>query len=218
MSRTACKIALASILLTLLFQHENVVNTFGAGRAAGAALAASNGPVFQWTSHMPPLGGASGWALASSSSDGTKLVAATTGIYENGNLFTSTDSGKTWPRQSACQLSWNSVASSSDGTKLVAAGYLAPNDDRFIISGVALYTSADSGATWTKRLTGGGWWHLVQGCVLIGRRHADCLGIQWLHLYIDQLRSHLDETYQCRQPLVECGGFLIGWNQAHCGG
>ncbi len=50
-----------------------------------------------------------------SSADGTKLVA----VVQNGQIYTSTDSGFTWtPRDS--DRNWKSVASSSDGTKLVA--------------------------------------------------------------------------------------------------
>ena len=42
------------------------------------------------------------------------------------------------------QSSWQSIASSSDGTKLAA-----------VVSGGFIYTSSDSGATWTERTAAG---------------------------------------------------------------
>jgi len=76
------------------------------------------------------------WQSVASSSDGTKLVA---GVY-GGQLWTSTNSGVDWiVSATSPTLSWTSVASSTNGTKLVAAAY------------GGLYTSDDSGATWTSR-------------------------------------------------------------------
>lgn len=49
------------------------------------------------------------------------------------------------------QQTWESTASSADGTKLIAAAY-----------GDFLYTSTDSGATWTKQLSAGDrYWQAV---------------------------------------------------------
>jgi photosystem II stability/assembly factor-like uncharacterized protein len=86
------------------------------------------------------------WSDIASSADGTKLVA----VVNGGNIYTSTNSGSTWlihnssPINSA--LFWSSVASSSDGTKLVAAvGYTIYNTSPL----GAIYTSSDSGASWT---------------------------------------------------------------------
>jgi hypothetical protein len=80
------------------------------------------------------------WAVASSS-DGTKLVAT----VQNGQIYTSTDSGATWTAR-ASTLQWAGVASSSDGTKLVA---VAPTDK--------IYTSTDSGVNWTARNSNRTW-------------------------------------------------------------
>jgi photosystem II stability/assembly factor-like uncharacterized protein len=57
------------------------------------------------------------WISVASSADGTKLIAA----VNNGQLYTSTDSGVNWtPRMTDLNRPWWSVASSEDGGKLVA--------------------------------------------------------------------------------------------------
>ena len=74
------------------------------------------------------------WSSVTSSSDGMKLAATTSGSF----IYTSTDGGNTWtPRDTP--RAWSSIASSSDGTKLVAV----------VFSGRA-YHSSDSGATWIQ--------------------------------------------------------------------
>ena len=87
----------------------------------------------------------SGQSIACSS-DGSKLIV--TGDY----LYTSTDYGVTWMRQTnAGSGSWSGVASSSDGGKLVAG-----------INGGYLYTSTDYGLTWSQRTNAGsGSWSSV---------------------------------------------------------
>jgi photosystem II stability/assembly factor-like uncharacterized protein len=74
-----------------------------------------------------------------SSADGTKLAVAPQDTYD---IFTSTDSGVNWVDQAGSGPSkiFSSVASSSDGTKLVA-----------VVHGGWIYTSVDSGVTWTPR-------------------------------------------------------------------
>ena len=103
-----------------------------------------------WTQHLHPL--AYGSAVASSG-DGVKVVAVGT----NDDIYTSTDSGVTWTNRttgtSLSGLSWISVTSSSDGTKLAAAVGSGPNLNR-ISPGGDIYTSTDSGVTWTNRTTG----------------------------------------------------------------
>ena len=94
-----------------------------------------------WTPRASTLN----WRCLASSSDGTKLVAGA----DNGNIYTSTDSGATWtahdsPRQ------WYSVASSADGTKLVAG-----------VNNGLLYTSTDSGATWGSHPISGQWYSVA---------------------------------------------------------
>lgn len=74
------------------------------------------------------------------SSDGNKLVAATSGY-----IYTSTNSGTTWVRRAGKQ-EWLHVASSSDGKLLVAAA-----------EGGMIYTSSNSGATWVARASKRNW-------------------------------------------------------------
>jgi len=94
------------------------------------------------------------WSAIASSSDGTKLVAT----VNNGYIYTSTNSGATWTLHNSSPINtamrWSSVASSSDGTKLVAAvGYTA-----YYTSGSGqIYTSTDSGASWTARASSLPW-------------------------------------------------------------
>jgi hypothetical protein len=88
------------------------------------------------------------WSAIASSAYGTKLVAT----VNNGFIYTSTNSGATWSLHNSSPINsalrWSSVASSSDGTKLVATvGYTT-----YYTSGSGqIYTSTDSGATWTAR-------------------------------------------------------------------
>ena len=81
------------------------------------------------------------WSAVDSSADGTKLVA----VVKGGLIYTSTNSGATWtPRASSFgNLNWSAVASSADGTKLVATV-----GDRISATG-NIYTSIDSGVTWS---------------------------------------------------------------------
>lgn len=74
-----------------------------------------------------------------SSADGTKLAVAPQDSYD---IYTSIDSGVNWVDQMGSGPSkiFSSVASSSDGTKLVA-----------VVHGGWIYTSPDSGVTWTPR-------------------------------------------------------------------
>ena len=91
------------------------------------------------------------WYGVASSADGSKLIAAATGAMYGGKLYISGDSGATWTLTgtSVGVQDWWSVASSADGTKLVAAA----NGGGVIGGGVGdayIYTSGDSGATWTE--------------------------------------------------------------------
>ena len=78
------------------------------------------------------------WTSVASSADGSKLVA----VVQNGQIYTSTDSGVTWTARANFAIfgTWQSVASSADGSKLVA-----------VVSGGQIYTSTDSGVTWITR-------------------------------------------------------------------
>ncbi len=75
------------------------------------------------------------WAAITSSSDGTKMVAAANTAATT--LYVSSDSGKTWSGSGSIAAAWQAVASSADGVKLVAAR-----------NGNALYTSTNSGSSW----------------------------------------------------------------------
>jgi hypothetical protein len=84
------------------------------------------------------------WTAVASSADGTKLVATVKG----GLIYTSTNSGVTWMPQSGSGSggrNWSSVASSADGTRLVAGV-----GDIVSLTG-NLWTSVDSGVSWTLR-------------------------------------------------------------------
>lgn len=98
-----------------------------------------------WT---PQNSGSRGWDSIASSADGSKLVA----LSGNG-IFTSSNYGVTWvgPAQNTLSIAWQTVASSADGSKLVAAVAYGP-----------IYTSTDSGATWTaQNVTNLGWFSVA---------------------------------------------------------
>ena len=97
-----------------------------------------------WTQTTAPQ---QDWVSVASSSDGTNLAAMTN---DGGYIYTSADSGVTWTQTTAPQQDWVSVASSSDGTNLVAVsgGVLV---DGAVVNDGYIYTSSDSGVTWTQR-------------------------------------------------------------------
>src|ERR1044071_21209 len=98
------------------------------------------------------------WSSVASSEDGAKLVAASGG-YADGLIYTSTNFGATWAPTSAPSNYWSSVTSSADGTKLVAAGGLgkSPYGGDSIPSS-PIYTSTNSGATWTPTTAPTSYW------------------------------------------------------------
>ena len=85
----------------------------------------------------------SNWVCLTSSTDGTKLAAASYQYNTNapatsfGSIFTSTNAGDVWTPTSAPDVAWNALAASADGRKLLA------------VAGHSIYTSTNSGATWT---------------------------------------------------------------------
>ena len=97
------------------------------------------------------------WGPVASSSDGTKLVIIEhykdmdgDGNEDGGYIYTSTDSGATWNRQtSAGNRRWQRVVSSADGSKLFAVESYWNGEGGYI------YTSMDSGLTWTQRTSAG---------------------------------------------------------------
>ena len=111
--------------------------------AVGGLYAAANTVRAQgWRPATSPL---QPWSSIACSTDGAKLVAAGRGL-----IYTSTNSGATWTTTAAPSNAWASVASSADGTRLTAVvdsppGYLGSPPE----SG-AIFTSTNSGATWTQ--------------------------------------------------------------------
>ena len=82
-------------------------------------------------------GEVSGWTSISSSSDGSRFIAA---AIRGGGIYTSTDGGETWTNRTFISSSSISTASSSDGLKLAVVGK----------SG--MYSSSDGGVTWIPYL------------------------------------------------------------------
>jgi len=102
------------------------------------------------------------WISVASSADGTKLVAAENDndITTPGLIYTSTNSGTSWTATSAPSTNWQAVTSSADGTKLVAvvAGVVNVGNGAGFETYGLIYTSTNSGATWTATAgTGLGW-------------------------------------------------------------
>ena len=112
-----------------------------------------------WTPTGAPSSGAPtlrGWASVASSADGIKLVAAGRGSDIDAKalphpIYTSADLGMTWTQTSAPTNTtiWSSVASSANGTKLAAVGQ-SFDFNTAERTGGQIYTSADSGMTWTE--------------------------------------------------------------------
>lgn len=83
------------------------------------------------------------------SADGSKLVVAGVGSYMGpGIISVSTDSGVTWVPASAPITNWSCVACSADGAKLFAGASRLSGPFWPSVAG-PLYTSTDSGATWS---------------------------------------------------------------------
>jgi len=105
-------------------------------------LTIGSGPVLAWSERYTDAP----WQGVAMSSDGSRLVSVPGG----GLAVTSGDGGKTWtdrpfapdPVQpdKIMPLAWYAVATSSNGRKLVGA------------TSSGLYTSADYGVTWTRRM------------------------------------------------------------------
>jgi hypothetical protein len=107
-----------------------------------------------WTPTSAP---SNSWSAVASSADGTKLVA----VASPGAVYTSSDSGGTWAPTSAPSNRWHSVASSSGGDRLVAVaarGFLG--NTNYDGDGL-IYTSSDSGTTWTQISAPSNYWTSV---------------------------------------------------------
>jgi hypothetical protein len=119
---------------------------------SGAQLFISNNSGASWSTPTPTAG--SGWSGLASDSTGLHLVAV---AAHSGDIWTSSDSGATWTDQTssgpAHGLNWVSVASDSSGTHLVAD----EGGGRVVGPGGTgdIWTSSDSGATWTDQTSSG---------------------------------------------------------------
>ncbi|HXB59264.1 MAG TPA: sialidase family protein [Candidatus Acidoferrales bacterium] len=106
-----------------------------------------------------------------SSASGTNLVAV--GFAGNlGSIYFSTNSGATWalpagPTNFWLGNIWSSVASSADGTRLVAAAESSDVNSTFLPG--PIYTSTNSGATWTLSGAPSNVWYSV-ACSADGTR------------------------------------------------
>jgi hypothetical protein len=93
------------------------------------------------------------------SSDGSKIVLCSNNFVNadpNGYIYTSTNSGVSFTnRMTDARRNWYDVASSTDGTNLIACdygGFVSTQSTQAGIGGY-VYTSTDSGVTWTARMT-----------------------------------------------------------------
>jgi hypothetical protein len=106
-----------------------------------------------------------------SSASGSNLVAV--GYSGNlGSIYLSTNSGATWatpagPSNFWLTNIWSAVASSADGTKLVAAAEASVESSSFLPG--PIYTSANSGVTWTPSGAPSNVWYSV-ACSADGTR------------------------------------------------
>ena len=122
-------------------------NGWSAALNQGQAILANSRSIY-WNGHAINRG----WSSVTSSTNGSKLVAVDRGLFGGGGLiYTSIDGGTNWIARESnrewrsvrwtardSNRHWMSVASSADGNKLVA-----------VESGGLIYTSTDSGATWS---------------------------------------------------------------------
>jgi hypothetical protein len=84
-----------------------------------------------------------------SSADGSKLAAA---AGQNNFIYTSTDYGVAWTaRLDDTDRHWSSITSSADGTKLAAVNRSTKIGQGNYTNGDHIYTSTDSGVTWTEQ-------------------------------------------------------------------
>ena len=136
-----------------------------ASSADGTILAAAGGPMYVSTNSgatwTQPNALNANWYSIASSADGTKLV-----VVGVPGVYISDDTGTTWTKtEDSTDIIFGSVASSADGTKLV----ITP--DNFHRVNGPIYTSTNSGVTWTSNNTPIIYWGPVassaDGCKLV---------------------------------------------------
>ncbi|HEX9088642.1 MAG TPA: sialidase family protein [Arthrobacter sp.] len=107
------------------------------------------------------------WTTLAMSADGTKLFAGTNGEY----AYMSSDSGATWTKQTALGTHWfNSPVLSSDGARI---SFVADNK---------LFTSTDSGSTWSQKALPAYIGHLTQsadGTKMVATRYDGADNFIW---------------------------------------
>ena len=81
------------------------------------------------------------WNSIALNNDGSKIVAT---IANSGKIYTSNNSGKSWIQTSAPSENWYNVACSDNGLKIAAITLTGATGK--------IYTSIDSGITWTHQL------------------------------------------------------------------
>ena len=91
------------------------------------------------------------WTSIASSASGSKLVAAFGLDSGDGSIYVSLNSGANWSHCAIPTNNWTAVASSADGSTLIAvAGGSDPVISGYYQNLGFVYTSHDSGATWTQ--------------------------------------------------------------------
>ena len=138
-----------------------------ASSADGSKLAAivSGGYVYTsedggvtWTEQTSS--GRRSWTGITISADGTKLAACVSLRFflsaVPGYIYTSADGGATWTEQTSagCRF-WQDITCSADGTTLAAAVWTTASTYPVVWPPGYIYTSSDSGVTWTERRSAG---------------------------------------------------------------
>ena len=94
----------------------------------------------------------SSWKGIAMSADGSKLASSYAGY-----IYISTDSGATWTQlATAPSGNWGGFAMSADGSKLAAAKFGSWDGSEYVPD--YIYTSTNSGVTWTQANAGSGNW------------------------------------------------------------
>jgi hypothetical protein len=112
------------------------------------------------------------WNVLASSSSGSVLAAGVG--YPGGELYVSTDSGVNWGVKTALNQQWYGLAMSSSGTIMVASAY-----------GNYLYTSNNTGTTWTQRDSVRNWGAVAcssSGTIMLAATYHTFSGSDYLYV------------------------------------
>jgi photosystem II stability/assembly factor-like uncharacterized protein len=118
---------------------------------SGGAVYVSTNAGSTWTLASSGPGGYY-WTWLVSSAEGSKLAAALAAEDLTATLYTSADSGASWIQATNAPVAiWTGIATSADGNKLAAVAYNG-----------GIYTSTNSGSTWTATSAPGAkWWAIA---------------------------------------------------------